>query len=96
VPDVQPLDRHARVYIAGHNGLAGSAIWRAMGADGFTDLVGARSSEVDLRDRDAAFNYLHTIKPEVIVLAAARVGGIVANETYSLVLSTSRVRLLPR
>lgn len=49
---------------------------------GFSDLVGARSADVDLRDRDAAFGYLHESKPDVVVLAAARVGGIMANDTY--------------
>jgi len=73
------LDRAARVYIAGHNGLAGSAIWRAMETAGFTDLIGARSVDVDLRDRDAAFWYMREIAADVVVLAAARVGGIAAN-----------------
>lgn len=76
------LDRGVRVYVAGHHGLAGSAIWRALAAAGFTELVGARSAEVDLRDRAAAFDYLLTTRPDVVVLAAARVGGIVANNTY--------------
>ena len=93
MPDIQPLDRHARVYIAGHNGLAGSAIWRAMEAGGFTGLVGARSSEVDLRDRDATFDYLNTIEPEVVVLAAARVGGIAANETYPAEFLSENLRI---
>jgi len=93
VPDVKPLDRNSRVYIAGHNGLAGSAIWRAMEADGFTDLVGARSSEVDLRDRAATFAYLHQIQPDVVVLAAARVGGIVANDTYPAEFLSENLRI---
>ena len=76
------VDRSARVYVAGHRGLAGSAIWRALQAEGFTDLVGARSAEVDLRDRTAAFDYLHQVRPDVVVLAAAKVGGIIANDTY--------------
>lgn len=80
--DIQPLDRNSCVYIAGHNGLAGSAIWRAMEAHGFTDLVGARSADVDLRDRDATFAYMQKIQPDAVVLAAARVGGIAANDTY--------------
>jgi len=82
VSDIQPLDRNSCVYIAGHNGLAGSAIWRAMEAHGFTDLVGARSADVDLRDRDATFAYMQKIQPDAVVLAAARVGGIAANDTY--------------
>lgn len=75
-------DRGARVYVAGHRGLAGSAIWRALVAAGVEDLVGAPSSEVDLRDRAAASDFLLANRPDVVVLAAARVGGIVANDTY--------------
>jgi len=93
VPEIAPLDRTSRVYIAGHSGLAGSAIWRAMEADGFTDLVGARSSDVDLRDRDATFAYLHKIQPDVVVLAAARVGGIVANDTYPAEFLSENLRI---
>lgn len=77
-----PLDRSARVYIAGHRGLAGSAIWRRFEAAGFTDLVGATSSELDLRDRGAVFSFMKETSPDVVVDAAARVGGIVANNTY--------------
>lgn len=75
------LSRGARVHVAGHHGLAGSAIWRALQQAGFTDLHGARSAEVDLRNRDAAFDHLAFVRPDVVVLAAARVGGIVANDT---------------
>lgn len=75
----QPLDREAPVYVAGHRGLAGGAVWRHLEREGFTNLIGATSNEVDLRDRDAAHDLISTHKPEVIVLAAARVGGIIAN-----------------
>lgn len=77
-----PIDRDAVVYIAGHNGLVGSAIWRAMEADGFTRLVGRSSKELDLRNRDATFEFFRDVKPDHVVLAAARVGGILANSTY--------------
>jgi GDP-L-fucose synthase len=69
------------VYIAGHRGLVGSAVWRRLESDGFTNLVGHASSEVDLRDRDAAFDAVVSAKPDVLVMAAARVGGIMANST---------------
>lgn len=88
-----PLDRNARVYVAGHNGLAGSAIRRALTAAGFTDLVGARSAEVDLRNREATFAYLHEVRPDVVVLAAARVGGIVANDTYPAEFLSDNLRI---
>ena len=76
------LDRDARVYIAGHRGLAGSAIWRHFSSRGFTDLVGATSSEVDLRDREATHRFMERNRPDVLIDAAARVGGILANNTY--------------
>ena len=49
---------------------------------GFRNIVGASSREVDLRDRDAAFSFVHSVRPEIVVVAAARVGGIVANNAY--------------
>ncbi|MEA5456986.1 GDP-L-fucose synthase [Sinomonas sp. JGH33] len=76
------LDRGARVYVAGHRGLVGSAIWRKLEAEGFTSLVGRTSSELDLRDRAAVFEFFRDERPEVVFLAAAKVGGILANNTY--------------
>lgn len=75
------LDRSARVYVAGHRGMVGSAVWRHLQAQGFTDLVGATSSEVDLRDQGAVDAFLKEAEPQVVVVAAARVGGILANST---------------
>lgn len=79
---MQPLDHHAKVYIAGHRGLVGSALWRLFEREGFTNLVGATSSEVDLRDRQQARSFLERERPEVVIDAAAKVGGILANNTY--------------
>jgi GDP-L-fucose synthase len=76
------LDRDATVYVAGHRGLVGSAIWRKLESEGFTALVGRTSSELDLRDRAAVFAHLAETKPRYAVLAAAKVGGIMANNTY--------------
>ena len=70
------------VYVAGHNGLVGSALWRALEGVGAGRLVGFRSSELDLRDRQATFDALHEAKPDIIIDAAAKVGGIMANSTY--------------
>jgi GDP-L-fucose synthase len=78
---VAELDRGLRVYVAGHHGLVGSAIWRHLQDQGFGDLVGARSGDVDLRDRAATFDYVTSTKPDVVIIAAARVGGINANNT---------------
>jgi GDP-L-fucose synthase len=77
-----PLDRTSRTYIAGHRGLVGSAVLRHFEAEGFTDLLTQTSSELDLRDRKATFQFFAKHRPAVVVLAAAKVGGIAANATY--------------
>ena len=71
-----------RVYVAGHNGLVGSAIVRALTAAGVGDIVGWRSSELDLTDRTAAMDAIVGAEPDIVIDAAARVGGIMANSTY--------------
>jgi GDP-L-fucose synthase len=88
-----PLERDARVYVAGHRGLVGSAIWRRLEADGFTDLVGQSSRELDLLDRDAVFGYFADTKPRHVVLAAAKVGGILANDTYPVDFLSQNLRI---
>lgn len=75
------LDRSSRVYVAGHRGMVGSAVWRRLQAEGFTDLVGASSSDVDLRNPFAVEGFFADAKPDVVILAAAKVGGIMANAT---------------
>lgn len=70
------------VYVAGHRGLVGSALVRALEAAGAGKVFGWTSSELDLRDRDATFTAIHESKPDVIIDAAAKVGGIMANSTY--------------
>jgi GDP-L-fucose synthase len=76
------LDRRHKVYIAGHRGFVGSAIWRHLQEQGFTSLVGATSAEVDLRDRSATSVFFERERPDVVIDAAAKVGGILANSTY--------------
>ena len=76
------LDRSAKVYIAGHRGLVGSAIWRLLEKEGFTNLIGRSSKELDLKDRNAVFAFFEAEKPDYVILAAAKVGGILANDTY--------------
>jgi GDP-L-fucose synthase len=76
------LSRDARIYVAGHRGLVGSAVWRQLETQGFTDLVGATSNELDLRDQAATLAFFEAHRPQVVVLAAAKVGGILANNTY--------------
>lgn len=79
---VNTLDRALPVYIAGHRGLVGSALLRKFQAEGFTNLIVRSHSEVDLTDRAATFEFVSESRPQVIIDAAARVGGIMANETY--------------
>jgi len=76
------LDRTAPVYIAGHRGLVGSALLRRFRAEGFTNLLVRSRSELDLTDRAATFDFILESKPQVVIDAAARVGGILANSTY--------------
>lgn len=76
-----PLPRDARVYVAGHRGLVGSAVWRHLDELGFDSLLGRSSSELDLRDRESVFTFFDEERPEYVVVAAARVGGILANAT---------------
>lgn len=79
---VGPLDRAARVYIAGHRGLVGSALLRTFAGAGFTNLLVRSRGELDLTDRAATFDFVLESRPQVVIDAAARVGGILANDTY--------------
>ena len=76
------LDRSSKFYVAGHHGMVGAAVWRHLEASGFSNLIGRRSTELDLRDRNAVFAFFEKERPRYVVLAAARVGGIMANNTY--------------
>lgn len=89
----QPLDRNARIFIAGHRGLVGSALWRHFTSVGFTNLVGRTSAELDLRDRNAVFDFFADAKPDHVILAAAKVGGILANNTYPVDFLTENLRI---
>lgn len=77
----RPLDRSARVFVAGSRGLVGSAMCRHLEREGFTDVVGPGSAQLDLRERRAVLDWFAATRPDVVVLAAARVGGIRANAT---------------
>ena len=72
----------SKILIAGHNGMVGSACWRALKGKGYKSIIGFSSKELDLRDQRVVFNMLEKEKPEVIIDAAAKVGGIIANSTY--------------
>ena len=75
-------NKNARVYVAGHSGLVGSAILRLLKEKGYTNLICRPSSQLDLRDHAAVKAFFENEKPEYIFLAAAKVGGIMANNTY--------------
>ena len=76
------MDKGSRIYVAGHNGLVGSAIVRRLRADGFTKLIVRSHSECDLENQGAVFKLFLEEKPEYVFLAAAKVGGILANSTF--------------
>jgi GDP-L-fucose synthase len=75
------IARNARIYVAGHNGLVGSAIWRELDRCGFTNLIGRSRAELDLLDESAVRAFYKEQKPEYVFVAAAKVGGILANST---------------
>ncbi|MET7281233.1 GDP-L-fucose synthase [Kribbella sp. NPDC005582] len=87
------MDPEATVYVAGHRGLVGSAIWRRLEAAGHTRLIGASSSELDLRDREATFAFFAEHKPDVVIDAAARVGGILANRDHPTEFLSDNLRI---
>lgn len=76
------MEKSSKIYVAGHKGMVGSAIVRKLAAEGYNNLVVKTSSEVDLRNQLAVENFFNTEKPEYVFLAAAKVGGIMANNTY--------------
>ena len=76
------LDKNAKIYVAGHHGLVGSAIWNNLMQRGYTNLVGRSHRELDLLDGAAVKAFFDTEQPEAVVLAAAHVGGIMANLQY--------------
>ncbi len=71
-----------KIYVAGHNGMVGSAIVRKLKSQGFTNFLLKTSKELDLRNQENVFDFLQTNQPDYVFLAAAKVGGIVANNTY--------------
>lgn len=76
------IDKNSIIYIAGHKGMVGSAIWRTLTAKGYTNLIGATSKELDLRKQKAVKDFIRKTKPDVIIDAAAKVGGILANNDF--------------
>lgn len=76
------IKKSDKIYIAGHRGMVGSACWRALEAEGYNNLIGKTSKELDLRNQKDVEEFIKSEKPVAIIDAAARVGGILANDTY--------------
>lgn len=76
------MEKNARVYVAGHTGMVGSAIVRRLAMEGYSNLITRTFKELDLKDQNATDDFFRKEKPEYVFLAAAKVGGIIANNTY--------------
>ena len=76
------MQKDSKIYIAGHRGMVGSAVWRALEKKGYTNLVGKTSKELDLRNQQAVADFYAEVQPDVVIDAAAKVGGILANNNF--------------
>ncbi|QOD62092.1 GDP-L-fucose synthase [Polaribacter haliotis] len=76
------MNKASKIYIAGHRGMVGSAVWRALTKKGYSNLVGRTSKELDLKNQQQVIDFFEKEKPEVVIDAAAKVGGILANNDF--------------
>jgi len=76
------IDKKSKIYVAGHRGMVGSAIFRRLNDEGYLNLVAKTSSELDLRNQSDVYNFMNWEKPQAVIIAAAKVGGILANDRY--------------
>ena len=76
------MNKNKKIYVAGHCGMVGSAVWRGLESKGYSNLIGKSSRELDLRNQKEVNDFYKLEKPEVVVDAAAKVGGILANKDY--------------
>ncbi|MGE6220128.1 GDP-L-fucose synthase [Nubsella zeaxanthinifaciens] len=76
------MEKNSKIFVAGHRGMVGSAIYRKLQKEGYQNIITKTSSELDLRDQKAVADFFNAEKPDYVFLAAAKVGGIVANNTY--------------
>ncbi len=76
------MNKEVKIYVAGHRGMVGSAIWRLLESQGYTNLIGKTSQELQLRDQASVNDFYKLEKPDIVIDAAARVGGIVANNNF--------------
>lgn len=79
---MEMISKESVIYIAGHRGMVGSAIWRQLSEKGYTNLIGLTSNELDLKDQKAVSEFFETRRPDVVIDAAAKVGGILANNSF--------------
>ena len=76
------MEKNSKIYLAGHTGMVGSAVHKTLSDKGYENIVGRHFSELDLRNQAGVNTFFEFEKPEVVIVAAAKVGGILANDTY--------------
>ena len=76
------ITKNTKIYIAGHRGMVGSAVWRALESKGYTNLIGKTSKELNLTRQQAVLDFYNQEQPQVVIDAAAKVGGILANNDF--------------
>ena len=76
------ISKSTKIYVAGHKGMVGSAVWRTLESEGYKNLIGKTSKTLDLRNQQAVLDFYSIEKPDVVIDAAARVGGILANNNF--------------
>ena len=76
------ITKNTKIYIAGHRGMVGSAVWRVLESKGYSNLIGKTSAELNLRNQKSVLDFYNHEKPEVVIDAAAKVGGILANNDF--------------
>ena len=88
------IDKESKIYIAGHNGMVGSACWRVFNKNGYKNLIGMSSKDLDLRNFDDVKYFFKSVKPDYVIDAAAKVGGIMANKNniYEFFIDNSQIQ----
>ena len=76
------ITKNSKIYIAGHKGMVGSSVWRALESKGYSNLIGKTSANLDIRNQQAVLDFYNQEKPDLVIDAAAKVGGILANNDY--------------
>ena len=76
------ITKNTKIFIAGHSGMVGSAVWRALEKKGYDNLIGKTSKELDITNQQSVIDFYENKKPKVVIDAAAKVGGILANNDF--------------